>query len=215
MNLILTLSLIFHVCVAAPTSDSADILGIPTVTINHPKATIIGLPGTATQLAVEQFPGIPFAKPPVGPLRLKPPQPLTKPQGTILALQNGKACPQMIFSTVLNDAIPTSEIGLLLNTPLFQKTLNEGEDCLVLNVHRPAGTTSRDRLPVLFWIFGGGFELGWNSMYDGSIWVDQSMKQGQPIIVVTVNYRVGGFGFLAGKEILADGSSNLGLLDRK
>lgn len=121
----------------------------------------------------------------------------------------------MVFSTVLNHAIPTSDIGLLLNTPLFQKALNEGEDCLVLNVHRPAGTTSKDKLPVLFWIFGGGFELGCNSMYDGSIWVDQSIKQGQPIIVVTVNYRVGGFGFLPGKEILADGSSNLGLLDRK
>jgi carboxylesterase type B len=201
-----------HLCYAVP---AAEVFGVPTVTIRHPPATIIGLAGTVTQPAVEQFPGIPFAKPPVGPLRLKPPQALTKPQGTILALKNGNACPQMVFSTVLNDAIPTSELGLLLNTPLFQKALGEGEDCLVLNVHRPTGTRPGDKLPVLFWIFGGAFELGWNSMYDGSIWVSESMKQRQPIIMVTVNYRVGGFGFLPGKEILADGSANLGLLDQR
>ncbi|KAH8696656.1 Alpha/Beta hydrolase protein [Talaromyces proteolyticus] len=52
-------------------------------------------------------------------------------------------------------------------------------------------------------------------MYDGVPWVTDSVKQGLPIIVVTVNYRVGGFGFMPGKEILADGSSNLGLLDQR
>lgn len=68
---------------------------------------------------------------------------------------------------------------------------------------------------MLFWIFGGGFELGWNSMYDGAPWVSDSVKQGKPIIFVSVNYRVGGFGFLPGAEILADGSANLGLLDQR
>lgn len=82
-------------------------------------------------------------------------------------------------------------------------------------VHRPAGTKPGDKLPVLFWIFGGGFELGWNSMYDGAPWVADSVKQGKPIIFVSVNYRVGGFGFLPGAEILADRSSNLGLLDQR
>jgi carboxylesterase type B len=131
----------------------------PTVTIAYPEATIVGLGGT-----VEQFPGIPFAQPPVGPLRLKPPQPITEPLGTFSATENGKACPQFFFSDTINDAIPTAEIGLLLDTPLFQTTLNAGEDCLVINVQRPAGTTATSKLPVLFWIFGGGFELGWNSM---------------------------------------------------
>jgi len=64
------------------------------------------------------------------------------------------------FQYSANDAIPTSEIGLLLDTPLFQTTLNSGEDCLYLNVHQPAGATSSLKLPVLFWIFGGGFEIG-------------------------------------------------------
>jgi carboxylesterase type B len=182
----------------------------PTVTIVSPQATIVGLGGT-----VEQFPGIPFAQPPVGPLRLKPPQPLTEPLGTISATANGKACPQFYFSDAINDAIPTSVLGLLLDTPLFQTTLNAGEDCLVINVHRPAGTTASSNLPVLFWIFGGGFELGYNSMYDGAGWVSESVAQGKPIIFVSVNYRVAGFGFLPGAEILADGSANLGLLDQR
>jgi carboxylesterase type B len=52
-------------------------------------------------------------------------------------------------------------------------------------------------------------------MYDGAPWVSSSITRGEPIIFVSVNYRVGGFGFLAGKEILADGSSNLGLLDQR
>ncbi|KAL3423593.1 sterol esterase precursor [Phlyctema vagabunda] len=182
----------------------------PTVTIPSPQATIIGNTGL-----IETFPGIPFAKPPVGPLRLKPPQAITEPLGTIHATENGKACPQFFFSTVLNDAIPTSALGLLLNTPLFQTVLNAGEDCLYINVHRPVGTAANAKLPVLFWIFGGGFELGWNAMYDGTGWVQQSIAQNKPVIFVTVNYRVGGFGFLGGAEILADGSSNLGLLDQR
>lgn len=52
-------------------------------------------------------------------------------------------------------------------------------------------------------------------MYDGTSIVADSVAQGKPIIFVAVNYRVGGFGFLPGKEILADGSSNLGLLDQR
>jgi triacylglycerol lipase len=184
----------------------------PVVTITAPAATITGIAGT-----VEQFPGIPFALPPTGSLRLKPPQPITTAIGNYEATSNGPACPQFVFSdnAGLNGLIPTSEIGLLLDTPLFQTTLDESEDCLYLNVHRPAGVNSTSKLPVLFWIFGGGFELGWNSMYDGVPWVQESLDLDQPIIMVTVNYRVGGFGFLGGSEILSDGSANLGLLDQR
>ena len=111
-----------HIAFAAPTATA------PSVTIPFPQATIIGQSGS-----VEVFPGIPFAKPPVGALRLKPPQRLDSPMGTYLATSNGKACPQFFFSTVKNDAIPTSLLGLLLNTPLFQTVLNTGEDCLNIN----------------------------------------------------------------------------------
>ncbi|PGH18837.1 hypothetical protein AJ79_00250 [Helicocarpus griseus UAMH5409] len=183
----------------------------PTVVIPSPQATIIG----HERLGVEVFPGVPFAKPPVGSLRLKPPQPITEPMGTYEAKENGLACPQFFFSTELDDAIPTSAIGKLVNTPLFQKILNAGEDCLTINIHRPPGTTKDSNYPVLFWIYGGGFELGWNALFDVGSWVTQSVRAGKPIVVVSVNYRVGGFGFLPGSEILADGSANLGLLDQR
>ncbi|KAI9644394.1 hypothetical protein NHQ30_007751 [Ciborinia camelliae] len=183
----------------------------PTVTIASPVATIIGGAG----IAVETFAGIPFAQPPVGGLRLKPPQPITSALGTIKATTQAASCPQFFFSDAVNDAIPTSALGLLLDTPVFQKVLNAGEDCLYLNIQRPAGTTSSSKLPVLFWIYGGGFELGGTSMYDGSSWVAESIAEGKPIIFVAVAYRVGGFGFLPGAEVLADGSANLGLLDQR
>jgi len=181
----------------------------PTVTAPSPAATIAGKSGD-----VETFNSIPFAKPPVGNLRLKPPQALTSPLGKVDGTVMPKACPQMFFS--LDDRnFPTNVLGAILNTPLFQTVLNAGEDCLTINVQRPAGTTSSSKLPVMFWIFGGGFELGGTAMYDGTSLVQESVAQGKPIIFVAVNYRLGGFGFLPGKEILKDGSANLGLLDQR
>jgi triacylglycerol lipase len=114
-----------------------------------------------------------------------------------------------------SSSIPSSILGTLLNLPLFQTITNAGEDCLTINVQRPIGTNSSSNLPVLFWIFGGGFELGSTLMYDGANIVKDSVTDGQPVVFVAVNYRVGGFGFMPGAEILADGSSNLGLLDQR
>lgn len=192
---------------AAPALDKR---AAPTVSISSPQATIIG----ATSGKVETFDGIPFASPPTGQLRLKPPQALTASLGTVTATGTAKACPQMFFSVDANDA-PFNVLGGLLDTPLFQTITNAGEDCLTINIRRPAGTTSASKLPVLFWIFGGGFELGSTAMYDGASLVTDSITDGKPIIFVAVNYRVAGFGFMPGKEILADGSSNLGLLDQR
>ncbi|KAH8743052.1 Alpha/Beta hydrolase protein [Diaporthe sp. PMI_573] len=67
----------------------------------------------------------------------------------------------------------------------------------------------------MLWIFGGGFELGSTAMYDGSNVVARSVELGKPVVFAPVNYRVGGFGFLGGKEVLAEGSANLGLLDQR
>ncbi|KAF2122941.1 Alpha/Beta hydrolase protein [Lophiotrema nucula] len=182
----------------------------PVVTAPSPAATITG----KTDGSVETFNGIPFAQPPTGQLRLKPPQPLISAIGSVDGTATPKACPQFFFS-VDDGSIPTDALGTILNTPLFQTVTNAGEDCLTINVQRPAGTTSSSKLPVLFWIFGGGFELGSTQMYDGTSLVKESVSDGKPIIFVAVNYRVGGFGFLPGKEILADGSANLGLLDQR
>jgi carboxylesterase type B len=206
---LLTFSSLMALGLAAPVIEQR--AATPTVTISQPQGTIVGVPSGS----VEIFPGVPFAQPPTGNLRLRPPQAITNPLGVYKATKNQAACPQFFFSTVLNDAIPTSALGLLVSSPLFQTAADISEDCLYLNIHRPAGTTASDKLPVLFWIFGGGFELGWNTMYDGAPWVKESIVEGKPVIFVTVNYRVGGFGFLAGREVLADGAANLGLLDQR
>ncbi|KAL2828808.1 Alpha/Beta hydrolase protein [Aspergillus pseudoustus] len=183
----------------------------PTVTIPSPSATIVGLPGE-----VEQFPGIPFAKPPVGNLRFKPPVPLTEPYGVYEATENKNICPQFIASTTDGNSLLPQFLATLINSPIFQKpVLAASEDCLYLNVHRPADTKEGDDLPVLVYIYGGGFQLGWNSMYDGTPWVKKSVELGKPMLVVTIAYRIGAFGFLPGREIQREGSSNAGLLDQR
>ena len=203
MNLLLLVLL--PSVLAAPASP-----GSPTVTISAPSATIVGQTGPK----VESFNGIPFAQHPTGSLRLKPPQPLESPLGDIDATGIATSCPQFFFSTN-NTEFPGSVVGELANVPLFQKVTKAGEDCLSLNIRRPTGTKADDKLPVLVWIFGGGFELGSSTMYDGAPLVTNAIDMDMPIVFVAINYRVGGFGFMPGAEILADGSANLGLLDQR
>jgi carboxylesterase type B len=207
MKLIALLSLI-SLALAAPAQVQKR--AGPTVIAPSPQATVTG----KDLLGVETFNGIPYAQPPVGQLRLKPPQAITSAIGKVDGTASPRACPQFFFST---DGMnfPGNVLGTLLNTPLFQTVTNAGEDCLTINVQRPKGTKAEAKLPVLFWIFGGGFELGATAMYDGTSLVSQSVVQGKPIIFVAVNYRVGGFGFMPGKEVMADGSTNLGLLDQR
>jgi carboxylesterase type B len=83
-------------------------------------------------------------------------------------------------------------LGTILDLPIFQTVTNADEDCLTININWPTGTTSSFKLLVLFWIFGGGFELGSTLMYDGASLVADSITQRMPIIFVGVNYRVGG-----------------------
>lgn len=65
------------------------------------------------------------------------------------------------------------------------------------------------------WLYGGAFAIGDGSSYDSSAFVQRSVELGQPVIYVNFNYRVNGFGWLAGKEALAGGAANLGLYDRE
>ncbi|EAU29342.1 cholinesterase [Aspergillus terreus NIH2624] len=200
-------SLVALPCVALAAPAKRD---SPSVTISSPSATIVG----SSLFGVDRFNNIPFAQQPTGSLRLKPPQPLEAPLGTVDASGGSRSCPQFFFSTN-NPEFPGSIIGQLANIPLFQAVTNAGEDCLGLDIRRPAGTTPDSKLPVLVWIYGGGFELGSSSTYEGTPLVASSVDLDMPIVFVAINYRVGGFGFMPGKEILADGSANLGLLDQR
>ncbi|TDZ29115.1 putative secreted lipase [Colletotrichum spinosum] len=181
-----------------------------TATVVLDTATVVG----NVMNKVESFGGIPFAKPPTGPLRLRPPVRLTENMGTFDATGPAGACPQMISSSDSENLL-FDLLGDIANLPFVQKASGQSEDCLTITVARPEGTKADAKLPVLFWIFGGGFQLGWSSMYDGTGLVQHGVDMSKPFVFVAVNYRVAGFGFLPGKEVLADGAANLGLLDQR
>jgi len=143
---------------------------------------------------IHVYKGIPFAAPPVGDLRWKPPQPGAGWQGVKACTECGPA-PMGYFSSS------------------FPATATPNEDCLYLNVWTPAKTTG-DKLPVMVWIYGGAFRFGEgsNPLYEGT-----SLAQ-RGVVVVTFNYRLGPFGFLAhpllSKESEHNSSGNYGLLDQ-
>ncbi|KJZ73129.1 hypothetical protein HIM_07513 [Hirsutella minnesotensis 3608] len=164
-------------------------------------------------LNVESFNAIPYADPPVGPLRLKPPRRFSGELGNIDGTGLAPVCPQLLVSSKSKDFIG-KVANKILDLPLL-KGIQGQEDCLTLNIQRPAGTKAGDKLPVLFWIFGGAFEIGGSAYHDATSLLATAMSQDQPFVFVAINHRVGGFGFMPGKEILAEGSSNVGLLDQR
>jgi para-nitrobenzyl esterase len=144
------------------------------------------LQGTV-QDTVLSFKGIPFAAPPVGDLRWRPPQPAAQWGGVRNAGQYGADCMQLPFPS---DAAP-------LGTP-------PAEDCLYLNVWRPAAP-SAGPLPVMVWIYGGGYVNGGSSpaVYDGS----EFARQG--VVLVSFNYRLGRFGYFAHPALTREGKAGL------
>ncbi|KAK1541710.1 carboxylesterase [Colletotrichum paranaense] len=91
------------------------------------------------------------------------------------------------------------------------------EDCLYLNVVRPAGIAADAQLPVAVWIHGGGLYMGGSAdrRYNLSFIVENSVKQGTPLVAVSLNYRLSVFGFPGGKEALDAGATNLGFRDQR
>src|SRR5499427_5008991 len=139
------------------------------------------------------FKGIPFSAPPVGDKRWKMPQPVVPWTGVKKVDAFAPGCMQQ---------------GLL---PGPGPAGRHSEDCLYLNVWTPATSVS-EKLPVMVWIYGGGFALGETStpLYDGA----NIAKKG--VVLVSVAYRVGPFGFLAHPELSREsgkGSGNYGLQD--
>jgi para-nitrobenzyl esterase len=152
--------------------------------------------GTAAE-GVESFKGVPYAAPPVGPLRWREPQPAPKWTGVRDASHYAPACLQA------GNAWPP-------DTPAEPQS----EDCLYLNIWRPAGLAADARLPVMVWIPGGGWTDGSGSapLYEGS----HLARRG--VVVVTINYRLGAFGFLAHEALSRESpqanSGNYGLRDQ-
>lgn len=191
------------------------------VTVTIPSGTIVG---SATE-SIEIFNGIPFADPPTGSLRFKPPIKLSTHLGTFDATGVAKVCPQdPIPGSPSSSTIQKQDTAknVLSNSSSIDKndgveSPDQSEDCLTVTVHRPRGIQAGADLPVLFYIFGGGFIIGSTSdpVNDPTKLVQTGIDLGQPFIFVAVNYRLGGWGFMPGAEILHDGSANAGLLDQR
>ena len=135
---------------------------------------------------IEGFKGIPFAAPPVGDLRWRAPRPAKAWTGVRAATAYGPPCVQSQPS----------------------RYANESEDCLTLNVFRPAGAGAA-KLPVMVWIYGGGFVNGSSERYDGS----NFPRHG--VVLVTLNYRLGRLGFFTHPALAKEGEgADFGFLDQ-
>jgi para-nitrobenzyl esterase len=161
-----------------------------------PVRTQAGLVQGTFEDGITVYEGIPFAAPPVGDLRWQAPQPPLPWRGVNHADKLAPACVQ----------VPIVLPALGING------VSVSEDCLYLNVWTPA-KSPKDKLAVMVWIYGGGFTGGATSysLYDGA----NLAKKG--VVVVSVAYRVGVFGFLAHPELTAEQgghSGNYGLLDQ-
>jgi para-nitrobenzyl esterase len=184
-------------CLASSGAMAAEVLREPVMTA---QGQLTGTPSTLDGVRV--FKGIPFAAPPVGALRWQPAQPAARWEGARAGDRFGAACIQPHQAA----RVPNNRSVDLPDSPPMS------EDCLFLNVWTPA-TTARAKLPVMVWIHGGAYAEGAGSMplYDGS------MLASKGVIVVTFNYRLGAFGFLAHPELTAESrhhaSGNYALTD--
>jgi para-nitrobenzyl esterase len=145
---------------------------------------------------VRAYRGIPYAAPPLGPLRWRPPQPVAAWTG---------ARPTDAFGRNALQGVVWDDIDL--------RAAGVSEDCLYLNVWTPAAPGERARLPAMVWIHGGGFVAGSGAepRYDGA------RLAARGVVVVTLNHRLNALGFLAHPELGAESdhraSGNYGMLD--
>lgn len=140
---------------------------------------IKGSPLSVNGRGVYQYLGIPYAVPPVGDLRFRKPKPIQQWSQTLIANRMPPACIQYAS----------------YNFPWRDTQSNKSEDCLYLNIWVPdikSKKCYKPKIPVMFWIYGGGFAYGSIRMpvYDG-----RALAAEGGVIVVTVNYRLGAFGF--------------------
>ncbi|XP_027261570.1 acylcarnitine hydrolase [Cricetulus griseus] len=151
-----------------------------------------------TKVGVHSFLGIPFAKPPVGPLRFAPPEAPEPWSG----VRDGTSYPAICLQNV--DMMNSESLKNLKMTP---PPIPMSEDCLHLNIYAPAHAHEGSNLPVMVWIHGGGLVIGMASMYDGSM-----LAAMEDVVVVTIQYRLGILGFFSTGDQHARG--NWGFLDQ-
>ncbi|XP_054955181.2 liver carboxylesterase 1-like isoform X1 [Pan paniscus] len=171
----------------------------PVVDTVHGKVLgkFISLEGFAQPVAI--FLGIPFAKPPLGPLRFTPPQ-SAEPWNFV---KNATSYPPMCTQ----DPKAGQLLSELFTNRKENIPLKLSEDCLYLNIYTPADLTKKNRLPVMVWIHGGGLMVGAASTYDGL-----ALAAHENVVVVTIQYRLGIWGFFSTGDEHSPG--NWGHLDQ-
>ncbi|KAK0671394.1 putative esterase lipase [Cercophora samala] len=180
--LFFTVVLIFYLSLSQPVSATTS----PLATLSYATYSGLTLPNN-----VNQFLGLPYAQPPLGPLRWRSPSPpLPSPSPS-------------------SQPIPATEFKpICLGAGVSYPTQGQSEDCLYANVWAPANATTKSKLPVWVFIQGGGYNALTNYNWNGSEVVEAS---GYGVVVVNFNYRVGIWGFLAGEGV----ELNVGLRDQR
>ena len=154
---------------------------------------------------VNSFKGVPYATPPLGDLRWKPPIPYVPSQEDVTNGVDATSFGRMCFQPI--DGSP------------YNSTFVGSEDCLFLNVYRPGGSLDGSPLPVAVWIHGGSFVTGSGELYNGTSLAAYGSDLGKEVVVVTLNYRLNVFGFLGSKDLIAADPSgttgNYGIQDQR
>lgn len=161
--------------------------------VQLPQGTVVGAVSREKYPhAVEFFKGIPYALPPTGERRFRPPEKVGKSQDTMNATKFGPRAPAQQLMTI-------------------GPKLEESEDCLTANVFRQAGHDQSKPLPVAVYFHAGAFNRGNAAMHDTAAMVGWSE---QPFIAVSFGYRIGALGFLPSRLSAKEGALNLGLKDQ-
>ncbi|KAE8400773.1 Alpha/Beta hydrolase protein [Aspergillus pseudonomiae] len=192
MRLVLLHFLIYYIVQIIALGDS-QYESQPMVTVKN--GTILGSKNNPE--GIQRFLGIPYAQPPIGPLRLRQAVPLNASFGTLNATTMSPACYGKSNSKY-----------------------QQSEDCLTLNVWQPdevGKNASSPLVPVLVWLYGGGLTGGYigDPRFDGANIVALSAQIKKPVIFVSINYRLASLGFLNGRQMAELGLLNIGMLDQR
>ncbi len=195
----------------------------PSVTVNSPQGPVQGV--TTDNPAITNFKGIPFAAPPVGDLRWRAPMPAPTWTETRLADTFAPMCRQaagtdggFVDRIIDGHGLGAVKTALVKSVVAGYPDAKQSEDCLGLNIRsgnlNPDGSPASDAQPVMVWIHGGGHQFGSG---DFSTYQHNSLAE-KGVVLVTINYRLGAFGYMAHPALSADDprgvSGNYGLLDQ-
>ncbi|XP_070581208.1 acetylcholinesterase-like [Ptychodera flava] len=196
----LLLYTLFIWCVCAFAQEDTVLLEIPQGLLRGKRIE------TEPGVFVDFFGRVPYVQPPVGNLRFEAPvQPPPSWEGELDATDHGNVCPQL-GSLFYNRTLPTLPLPPFIPVPELP-SIDMQEDCLFMEVYAPERSDPEDQLPVMLFIQGGAYLIGFNAAYDAS-----QLAGRKGVIVAVFQYRLGALGYLSTMDSVAPG--NYGMLDQ-